>query len=160
MRKLGILVLGVENKDLGIFRGKVGKKALGCIRFTGTGLTDNYHVGVNTFGISAEEIDEYRYAVAYTEFKSAFVGNMCIDPGEGCGNRVTRDTTSLTGFGIVGGYLFHSVIYSSPNNSSLQTGTVSALGRRASHGCVRLTVDDASWIYHNCPYGITVVVQE
>ena len=63
-------------------------------------------------------------------------------------------------FGIVGGYLFHSVIYSSPNNSSLQSGTLSALGRRASHGCVRLTVDDASWIYHNCPYGITVVVQE
>ena len=55
--------------------------------------------------VTAEEIDEYRYAVAYTELKSAFVGNMCINPGEGCGNRVTRNTTSLTGFGIVGGYL-------------------------------------------------------
>lgn len=63
-------------------------------------------------------------------------------------------------FGIVGGYLFHSVIYSSPSNSSLRRGTVSQLGHRASHGCVRLSVDDASWIYHNCPYGITVIVRE
>ena len=59
---------------------------------------------------------------------------------------------------IVGGILFHSVLYNSskqgPTNSSVR-----ALGRKASHGCVRLAVDDAKWIYDNCPEGTTVVIR-
>lgn len=59
---------------------------------------------------------------------------------------------------IVGGILFHSVLYNSdksgPTNSS-----VHALGRKASHGCIRLAVDDAKWIFQNCPEGTTVVIQ-
>ena len=59
---------------------------------------------------------------------------------------------------IQGGILFHSVTYSRPNENS--GGSTRSLGRAESHGCVRLTVSDAKWIYDNCPMGTTVVVQE
>lgn len=59
---------------------------------------------------------------------------------------------------IVGGILFHSVIYS--KGKSLNKTSVRKLGRKASHGCVRLKVEDAKWIYDSCPAGTTVVVQE
>ena len=58
---------------------------------------------------------------------------------------------------IQGGILFHSVTYSRPNENS--GGSTWSLGRAESHGCVRLTVSDAKWIYDNCPTGTTVVVQ-
>lgn len=59
---------------------------------------------------------------------------------------------------IIGGIMFHSVLYNSskkgPTNSS-----VSALGHAASHGCIRLAVNDAEWIFNNCPPGTTVVIR-
>jgi lipoprotein-anchoring transpeptidase ErfK/SrfK len=39
--------------------------------------------------------------------------------------------------------------------SSIQDGR---LGINASHGCVRLSLSDAKWIYDNIPSGTTVVV--
>ena len=60
-------------------------------------------------------------------------------------------------YGIVGGILFHSVTY---NANKKPTGSESNLGHKASHGCVRLKVDDAKWIYDHCPYGTTVVIQD
>ncbi len=60
---------------------------------------------------------------------------------------------------IDGGILFHSVIYSEKNVKSLRSGTVKQLGSKASHGCVRLSVDDAKWIYSNCPAGTPVTVE-
>lgn len=56
---------------------------------------------------------------------------------------------------IVGGILFHSVIYSEKDVSTLRQSTVNALGTRASHGCVRLSVENAEWIYRNIPAGTT-----
>lgn len=61
------------------------------------------------------------------------------------------------GFHIVGGIMFHSVTYNSKKR--LNEGSVSYLGRRASHGCIRLPVKAAKWIYDNCPAGTTVVIQ-
>lgn len=61
-------------------------------------------------------------------------------------------------YGIVGGILFHSVTYSL--NKELHTGAVANLGKKASHGCIRLEVEAAKWIYDNCPNGTTVVIQE
>ena len=60
---------------------------------------------------------------------------------------------------IDGGVLFHSVIYSSKSNSSVRQGTIRALGKKASHGCVRLAVADAKWIYDNCSAGTPVTVE-
>lgn len=59
---------------------------------------------------------------------------------------------------IIGGILFHSVIYS--RGKVLNKTSVSKLGRRASHGCIRLKVEHAKWIYENCAAGTTVVIQE
>ena len=61
-------------------------------------------------------------------------------------------------FYIQGDIMFHSVLYGSKNEKSLQRSSLNNLGRRASHGCVRLTVDDAKWIWTNCPYGTPITV--
>ena len=59
---------------------------------------------------------------------------------------------------IVGGILFHSVTYSS--GKSLNSTSVRKLGRKASHGCVRLKVEDAEWVYGICDLGTTVTIQQ
>lgn len=59
---------------------------------------------------------------------------------------------------IQGSILFHSVLYNDSNESSLIQGSLYKLGSPASHGCVRLSVADARWIYNNCPAGTTVKV--
>ena len=62
------------------------------------------------------------------------------------------------GYHIVGGIMFHSVVYS--KGKVLNKTSVRKLGRRASHGCIRLKVEHAKWIYENCPKGTTVVITE
>ena len=59
---------------------------------------------------------------------------------------------------IEGDILFHSVLYNSNSEDSLMKGSVWALGSRASHGCVRLSVEDAKWIWTNCPGGTHVII--
>ena len=57
---------------------------------------------------------------------------------------------------INGPYLFHSVLYypaSSP--SRIMDGT---LGAAVSHGCVRLSINNAKWIYDTIPLGTKVVI--
>ena len=53
---------------------------------------------------------------------------------------------------IVGGILFHSVLFSASKHGPTSS-SVNALGGKASHGCVRLRVDDAKWVAQNCPAG-------
>lgn len=52
-----------------------------------------------------------------------------------------------------GNYLFHSVLYN--KNGGIMDGR---LGMALSHGCVRLQIDNAKWIYDNIPMNSTVVV--
>ncbi len=60
---------------------------------------------------------------------------------------------------IHGGVLFHSVWYYRQGDYASQSyREYNKLGTTASHGCVRLTVADAKWIYDNCPVGTTVKV--
>ena len=59
---------------------------------------------------------------------------------------------------IDGDIMFHSVLYSQQDESTLRKSSVNALGYKASHGCVRLSVSDAKWIWDNCSSGTTVVV--
>jgi len=63
-------------------------------------------------------------------------------------------------FVINGNILFHSVLYSSASESTLRYSSLYALGRQASHGCIRLKVADAKWIYQNCSKGTVVVVYD
>lgn len=55
---------------------------------------------------------------------------------------------------------FHSVLYSAPDETTLAVNSFKALGSRASHGCVRLYVSDAKWIYENCQAGTIITVYE
>ncbi len=55
---------------------------------------------------------------------------------------------------------FHSLIYNSVNTSDLSVKSYNKLGSRASHGCIRLTVADARWIYNNCGAGTVVTITE
>ncbi|MGN0801639.1 MAG: peptidoglycan-binding protein [Candidatus Faecivicinus sp.] len=59
---------------------------------------------------------------------------------------------------ITGPYYFHSVLYSERDESTLRVSSVYNLGHKASHGCVRLSVEDAKWIYENCAAGTIVVI--
>ena len=58
---------------------------------------------------------------------------------------------------IVGGVLFHSVLYNANKQGPTQS-SVNNLGSPVSHGCVRLPEVNAQWIFENCPEGTTVVV--
>ncbi len=55
---------------------------------------------------------------------------------------------------------FHSPIYSAPSNKAMKTVSYKMLGSRASHGCVRLSVPDAKWIYDNVGAGTVVSIRE
>ena len=55
---------------------------------------------------------------------------------------------------------FHSVLYSAPDESTLSVSSFESLGSPASHGCVRLYVCDAKWIYDNCEAGTIITVYE
>lgn len=60
--------------------------------------------------------------------------------------------------GISSSYLFHSVLYDKTDTSTLFENSYKNLGTAASHGCIRLSVRDAKWIYDNCPHGTQVNV--
>lgn len=66
---------------------------------------------------------------------------------------------------IDGGVMFHSVLYyertekdGSVTHGYVDQPSVDNLGTRQSHGCVRLPVEDAKWIFQNCPRGTEVEV--
>ena len=78
------------------------------------------------------------------------VSRWCYFPIYGCWAQYA--------FRIDGGVLFHSVLYDAANENTLRVSSLKSLGSKSSHGCVRLTVEDARWIYENCRAGTTVVV--
>ena len=53
---------------------------------------------------------------------------------------------------IYKGILFLSVLFTASKKGPT-SASVKALGSKASHGCVRLRVEDAKWIAQNCPKG-------
>ncbi len=55
---------------------------------------------------------------------------------------------------------FHSVIYNAVDTMALAKSSYKNLGKRVSHGCIRLTVADAKWIYDNCGEGTVVSIVE
>ena len=57
---------------------------------------------------------------------------------------------------IINSILFHSVPYEEQKKDTLEWWEYDKLGEKASAGCVRLTVEDAKWIYENCTPGTPV----
>lgn len=54
---------------------------------------------------------------------------------------------------VSGGIYFHSILYTQPKEGYFTRTSYNALGKKASHGCIRMLVEDARWIYYNCPGG-------
>lgn len=54
-------------------------------------------------------------------------------------------------------YLFHSVLHNL--DGSIMQNEYNKLGRRASHGCIRLKDQDIKWMYNNIPRNTLVVIQ-
>ncbi|AEB75482.1 murein L,D-transpeptidase [Clostridium botulinum C/D] len=54
---------------------------------------------------------------------------------------------------INGDYLFHTILLN--RNGSIANGT---LGAKLSHGCIRLSINDAKFIYYNIPKKTTVYI--
>lgn len=61
---------------------------------------------------------------------------------------------------IEGQILFHSVSYANGYKDTLIAEEFNKLGSSASHGCIRLTTEDAKWIYDYCGIGTTVDIYE
>ncbi len=60
---------------------------------------------------------------------------------------------------VTGHILFHSVWYYHDKNKATQsTREFNKLGQTASHGCIRLSVADAKWIYDNCKLKTKVTI--
>lgn len=56
-----------------------------------------------------------------------------------------------------GVYLFHSVPFDEKRN--MEPEEAAKLGTAASHGCIRLSVENAKWIYDHIPAGTKVVIE-
>lgn len=61
---------------------------------------------------------------------------------------------------IVGQILFHSSSYEEVAKDTLIAEEFNKLGESISHGCIRLTVEDAKWIYEYCKLGTTIEIYE
>jgi hypothetical protein len=61
---------------------------------------------------------------------------------------------------IDGPILFHSSTYTSHKKDSLSGEDYNLLGEGVSHGCVRLTTEDAKWIFDNCSKGTVTEIYE
>ena len=56
---------------------------------------------------------------------------------------------------ITGDILFHSV----PFDKSKTTVLDYTMNKPSSHGCIRLSIDDAKWIFSNIPRGSKVIIK-
>ena len=61
-------------------------------------------------------------------------------------------------FEIDGDIMFHSVIYSERDTDTLRESSLYGLGNKASHGCVRLAVKSAKWLFEHCAPGSFVII--
>lgn len=61
---------------------------------------------------------------------------------------------------FVNGIYFHSVAGSTQSVHNIKAYAYNKLGSAASHGCIRLCVRDAKWIYDHCAIGSTVYVYD
>ena len=102
MCKLRVLILRVKYEDLGILGGQIQKQRFRGIGFTGTGLTHDNHIRIDTFRITTEEIDKYRDSIRRSQLDTALVGNMSEDPGIHSSNGIGRNAPGLLRHGIIG----------------------------------------------------------
>ncbi|MEI6101903.1 MAG: L,D-transpeptidase, partial [Eubacteriales bacterium] len=59
---------------------------------------------------------------------------------------------------MMGSFYFHSLLYSAKKSTAYSKNAYNLLGKPGSHGCIRLLVPDARWIYENCAPGTLCIV--
>lgn len=59
---------------------------------------------------------------------------------------------------VVRGIYLHSIMFSKRDAETLKSSPYSTLGRRDSHGCIRLYVEDAKWLYYHAPPGTRITI--
>jgi uncharacterized protein YgiM (DUF1202 family) len=59
---------------------------------------------------------------------------------------------------IVGGVYFHSILFDKRDINTLEHSAFRNLGSNVSHGCVRLYVEDAKWLYYYACPGTTIKI--
>lgn len=59
---------------------------------------------------------------------------------------------------IVGSVFFHSIMFGDRTIDTMKRGAYSNIGKNVSHGCVRLYVEDAKWLYYYACPGTTIKV--
>ena len=102
--------------------------------------TGNYCIPVKTFTCSVGKAETPTHAGTYATLKKQ-------NPVELMGPSWGKYGTQINNYGD----WFHSVACSNPDPTyALAAGNYNMLGQPASHGCVRLCVRDAKWIYDNC----------
>ena len=79
--------------------------------------------------------------------------NWCVFPK--WGNSYARYWTRINS-----NIAFHSVIYTAVSLNAVNVSSYKMLGQRASHGCIRLTVEDAKWICDNIGAGTVCSIVE
>ncbi|MDL2220173.1 L,D-transpeptidase family protein [Eubacteriales bacterium OttesenSCG-928-N14] len=60
---------------------------------------------------------------------------------------------------IRGAIYFHTILYTRKNMDTYENQAYQELGQKASHGCIRLTVPDARWIWYNISYDTTCIIR-
>jgi len=68
------------------------------------------------------------------------------------------DVWARYSFEIEGDIMFHSVLFDEKDPDTLREGSLYALGQKASHGCVRLSVKNARWLFEHCRHGSLVII--
>ena len=110
----------------------------------------NYCIPVKTFTCSVGKAATPTHVGTYQTLRKS-------NPVELMGPSWGKYGTQINAYGD----WFHSVACSNPDPTySLAAGNYNMLGQPASHGCVRLCVRDAKWIYDNCGIYTTVVVSD
>lgn len=61
---------------------------------------------------------------------------------------------------IYGRIYFHSLLYSQKDAATYTESSYNNLGHKCSHGCIRLTVPDARWIWYNIGPGTVCTIRE
>ena len=61
---------------------------------------------------------------------------------------------------VAGGIYFHSILYSRPVEGYFTRTSFNAIGSVASHGCIRMYVEDVRWLFYNCPPGTQGIIRD
>ena len=59
---------------------------------------------------------------------------------------------------IVGSIYFHSILFNKRSIDAMDRGAYNDMGDKVSHGCVRLYVEDAKWLYYYACPGTTIEI--